>query len=257
MTAAVTRLAGDVARPKPRRLPRKRLLMLLLFLGLAAAPGGVTSISRMLLDVVADPPVRLIVGGMLPGDRVSASVRVSNEGQLSLRYAVTTATSDHGSGLASVLLAEVGVARTGCGDLTAERLGGAPLAQLTIGDPQSGAQPGDRTLAPGHGETLCIWVTLPHAAGDRYQDAAASAAFSIVPESIERSPGGSTTYLPMAGYLASMLASPVGLVGLLAFLGTLLVAVWLLEELQWSMKDASQQRRAAARSRGSPHAAAA
>lgn len=249
MTAAVTRLAGDVARLKPRRLPRRRLLMLLLLLGLAAAPGGVTSISRMLLDVVADPPVRLIVGGMLPGDRVSASVRVSNEGQLPLRYAVTTATSDHGSGLASALLAEVGVARTGCGDLTAERLGGAPLAQLTIGDPQSGAQPGDRTLAPGHGETLCIWVTLPHAAGDRYQDAAASAAFSVVEESIEPS--------PMAGYLVALLDTPVGLVGLLAFLGTLLVAVWLLEELQWSMKDASQQRRAAARSRGSPHAAAA
>lgn len=229
MTAALPPLTGDVAQPEPRRRRRLLLLLLLLLLlGLPAASSVMMTSNSVRLDVVVDPPMRLIAGGMLPGDRVSGSVRISNEGQLPLRYAVTTATSDDGSGLASVLLAEVGVAQTGCGDLTPERLGGAPLAQLTIGDPQSGAQPGDRTLAPGHSETLCIWVTLPHAAGDRYQDAAASAAFSIVPESIERSPGGSTTYLPMAGYLASMLASPVGLVGLLAFLGTALVAVWLL-----------------------------
>lgn len=249
MTAAATPLAGDVAWPKPRRLPRKRLLMLVLLLGLAAAPGvATTSMSRMQVDVVADPPALVMPGGMLPGDRVSASVRISNEGQVPIRYAVTTTTDDEGSGLANALIAEVGVATAGCGDLSAVALGRSQLAQLAIGDPQRGAQAGDRTLATSESETICIRVTLPRAAGNRYQDATASAEFSIVAESIEPS--------PMAGSLVAMLATAVGLVGLLAFLGTVLVAVWLLEELPWSMEGASEQRRAAARHQGSPHAAA-
>ena len=86
-------------------------------------------------------------------------------------------------------------------------------------------------------------------------DANASTSPDLAPLSAVR--GRVTTVLPLAGYLATLLATPSGLVSLLAFLGALLVATWLLEELGWWVEDATGQRRPAAVPVGSPRRAAA
>jgi len=86
-------------------------------------------------------------------------------------------------------------------------------------------------------------------------DANASSSPVLAPVSAVR--GRVTAHLPLAGYLATLLATPSGLVSLLALLGALLVGTWLLEEIEWWMEDAVERRRAAIGAERGRHRAAA
>ena len=63
----------------------------------------------------------------------------------------------------------------------------APLGDVApginlIGNPNTGAQTGDRTLAVGAGETLCFSVGLPANSSATYQGAATTATFEFAAE---------------------------------------------------------------------------
>jgi hypothetical protein len=51
-----------------------------------------------------------------------------------------------------------------------------------VGSPVSGADTGDRVLAAGASETLCLKVMLPFATDNTYQGATTTATFNFVAE---------------------------------------------------------------------------
>ena len=57
-----------------------------------------------------------------------------------------------------------------------------------FGDPQIGANPGDRGLGGGTSETLCFRVTLPVDTDVLYQSASTTARFTFSAEQIANNP---------------------------------------------------------------------
>jgi hypothetical protein len=190
-------------RPVRRRRPRRRRLLLLLLVTLSAVPSVTTSMISLRLfteratipndawvpagiDVQAEPAMVIEVQGMVPGDRHGGSLTVTNLGSDTLRYALVSAATDpDGRGLRAALQAEVRVASSGDGGC--DRFDGTAvyrglLSAAGFGDPAAGQQDGDRLLGPGERDLLCVRVTLPKAAGNRYQHAATSATFTVVAE---------------------------------------------------------------------------
>jgi hypothetical protein len=118
----------------------------------------------------------LTVTRMLPGDRVTRSVPVVNAGTLPLRYAVTSTTTE--ARLAAQLDMVVKTGVTNCTDAGFGADGtavygpghfGTPAGQPIVGDVATGAQPGDRDVAPGVTEVLCVQVSLPANSDNSYQ----------------------------------------------------------------------------------------
>ena len=99
--------------------------------------------------------------GMAPGDTVTGTVTVINNGTLELRYAMTT-TPDDGS----ILDEQLTVVIT---DPTPTQLYSGALSSAVIGNPAQGAQAGDRVLTAGASEVLTFTVTLPANSDNTYQ----------------------------------------------------------------------------------------
>lgn len=136
--------------------------------------------------------------GMVPGDKVTAPITVSNDGTVQFRYAVTsTATDADSKGLAAQLDMTVKTGVTTCSnagfgtDGTAV-YGPADLGSVAgidvIGDPAQGAQAGDRSLAASSSEVLCIQVQLPAATGNEFQDATTTATLTFNAEQVANNP---------------------------------------------------------------------
>lgn len=148
---------------------------LAVFTGQASSAGSFTSGN---VDIAASPssPTSLNVTDMAPGDVATAPITVTNSGSLDLRYALSSAAT---GALAPAL---TGTVKTGVTDCSTTGFGSsgtvvAPataLGSLAVGDPAAGAQAGDRTLAPGASEVLCVQVALPVATGDTYESTSAS-----------------------------------------------------------------------------------
>ena len=66
--------------------------------------------------------------------------------------------------------------------------GPGPLSGAAFGDPAQGAQAGDRVLAPGASEQLCIKVELPLSSGNETQNAATVASFVFDAEETANNP---------------------------------------------------------------------
>ncbi len=120
------------------------------------------------VDIAATPATAVVtMPAMAPGDQVTAPLTVDNLGTLDLRYAVTSATTEDTLAGELVLTLKSGV--TTCdntnwtADGTIEYTGilGTIATSAIIGDNTQGADAGDRTLAPGGSEVLCVNVTLP------------------------------------------------------------------------------------------------
>lgn len=189
-----------VPAPREERRRRRRRWLLLLLLLFSAVPSVLTSyISVSMLadrslapndafaavevDVVADPPVLVIAGGMLPGDAVTGSLSIENRGTQPIRYSVTSASTHHGEApLAEALVAEVRTEGTGCPGFDGTVLYRGALDTAVIGNPAHGADLGDRRLDAGSGEVLCVAITLPRPAGDRFQASSATTAFTVSAE---------------------------------------------------------------------------
>jgi len=168
-----------------------------IFTSTASVPGNAFTTGTV--DISTSPASALITySGMVPGDKVTQELTVSNEGSLQLRYAVTSlATNTDSKGLRSQLDLTIKSGVTTCtnagfdtdGTLlydTAD-LGGDPAINV-IGDPTQGADTGDRTLAASASEALCFQVELPSSTGDAYQDAATTATFSFEAEQTVNNP---------------------------------------------------------------------
>jgi hypothetical protein len=111
---------------------------------------------------------------LVPGESTYAGIRVLNAGTVRLRYAVTARSS---SALAARLMTSVAVLPPGTTTCTADTFttgtaaseldqpfGSSPALEL-IGSPAPGGQAGDRLLAPGESERLCMRVLFPTGTG--------------------------------------------------------------------------------------------
>lgn len=127
--------------------------------------------------------------GMAPGDRVTAPIRVRNDGTLPYRYSVTsTATNADSKALAGQLDLTIKVGVTSCSDRGfaidgTVLYGPAKLGSVAgvdvIGDPTQGFQMGDRTLDATDGEALCLQVVLPPRTRNAFQGASTTATFTF------------------------------------------------------------------------------
>jgi hypothetical protein len=119
---------------------------------------------------------------MAPGDVSFVPLTISSTGALDLRYAMTGVTVDGPNAptnnplsailqynVYSVPLANCNAAGVGGGTLlsTANALIGTAETPL-FGDKATGAQAGDRPLAAGASEPLCVSITFPSSADNSY-----------------------------------------------------------------------------------------
>jgi spore coat-associated protein N len=140
------------------------------------------------LTIGTSPASTLITfTAMAPGDQVTAPLTVQNTGSLDLRYAVSSsATNADGKGLKDQLVLTIKSGVTTCSD-AAWGADGSVLytgdldgtTGLLIGNPATGADPGDRNLVAGASEVLCFNVTLPLSTGTAFQAATSTATFTF------------------------------------------------------------------------------
>ena len=125
---------------------------------------------------------------MAPGDTVTASVTVKNNGTNALRYALSSsATNADSKGLKDVLsliikTVDVTTPVTPCDNFDGTQLYTGDLdstAGKLFGDNTQGAQVGDRSLAVGASEILCFRVSLALSAPNSIQNAATTATFTF------------------------------------------------------------------------------
>lgn len=145
------------------------------------------------VDIVAAHSTTQPLGApnMAPGDVAFGVVPVSNGGSLELRYAVqVTGSNDQPADLAGELLLDVYAGVTSCdaaGVASATPIGSLPGGALTtpitiVGNPAIGQHPGDRVLAAGASEELCVSVGLPLGTDDVFQDSGAQLALTFLAE---------------------------------------------------------------------------
>ena len=185
---------------------------LLATVAVLALAGGVLTISSLALftdsenvtgntfavgsvDLVATPATAVVTAAaMAPGDQQTAPLDVANGGTLELRYAVTSVTTE--DTLASELTLTIKSGVTTCDDanwaadgtvLYTGILGSTGTATI-LGDVTQGAQAGDRVLAAGANEVLCVNVTLPLAATNAAQGQSTTATFNFVAEQTANNP---------------------------------------------------------------------
>lgn len=173
---------GDAPGRTGSGAPRRRLLVGLLLL--AVLVGALLVSAALFTDAtrneglqleagtvdVATAPVTLELDAtaLVPGDVVATPLEVRNGGSLELRYSITSTVDD--TTLGDLLEFEIRTGVTTCdavgadadGELLAGpvRLGGL-TADPVLGDPAPGQHAGDRQLAPGEAEVLCLRVALP------------------------------------------------------------------------------------------------
>ena len=154
---------------------------------------GANVFSTGTVDISASQPNAVIgLSKMVPGDKVTSALSISNQGSLQLRYAVTSVTiedalaaqldmtiwdeaeeADSGTVCESTPPANV---LYGPGDL------GSTSGVGVIGDPAQGEQVGDRILSGGASEVLCIQASLPSVTGNAFQALSTSADFAFAAE---------------------------------------------------------------------------
>lgn len=136
---------------------------------------GTNRLGAATLDIeLGSSEATLTATNIAPGDTVSGRLDLTNAGTLPLIYAVS-ATTDGGA-LGAWLRFDVwpaddcDVAPAVDSILVAGLMLDAPRVAV-LGDPSTGRQAGDRSLAPGAAETICLRATLPPAAGNDAQGA--------------------------------------------------------------------------------------
>jgi camelysin-like metallo-endopeptidase len=140
------------------------------------------------IDVNTSPAVLTAISNMLPGDTATQALTVSNAGTGDLRYAMSVAaTNPLGTALQLTVKTQDGgggcAAFTGTSVLAATTLNGAGF-----GSSVQGAQAGDRNIAAGATEVLCLRVSLPLATGNSLQAASSAATFTFDAEQTANNP---------------------------------------------------------------------
>jgi predicted ribosomally synthesized peptide with SipW-like signal peptide len=141
------------------------------------------------IDIESNPAVVTAVSAMMPGDSATDSLTISNAGTADLRYAMTTTATN---ALGDELDVEVREEDTNgaCDDFDGAVLvaSGTTLDGAAFGDPTSGGDAGDRTLAAGSSEVLCFRVSLPLATDNTFQGATSTATFTFDAEQTANNP---------------------------------------------------------------------
>jgi predicted ribosomally synthesized peptide with SipW-like signal peptide len=152
----------------------------------------------IILDATKIDALNLALGdNWVPGDSVTGSVDVENDGTNPLRYSLNTTTTSvagvNGGVLNTALLVEVKTVDattpvTKCNEFdgtalqVSEALGSSNVMFGTV-SPTVGT--GDRTVLAAATDVLCIRVSLPLATGDTFQGATAVATFTFNAEQTE------------------------------------------------------------------------
>lgn len=192
-----------IERQVDRRRKRRRGIVALLA-ALSALTIGAGSVSLALftdsdsstwsfttgtIDIESNPAVMTAITGMMPGDIAKDSLTVSNAGNATLRYAMSTVATN---ALGSQLTVEVRSqdAGGGCAAFTGAVIvaGGTTLNGAGFGSAVQGPQAGDRTLAGGASEVLCFQVTLPFNTPNAFQGATSTATFTFAAEQTANNP---------------------------------------------------------------------
>lgn len=197
--------SAEEARP-PRNGSRRRgfigaASVLLALVGLSAAQpsmaafigehGSQGGASRLLVQGQSIKALPVTLTGMMPGDSLTQSVVLHNEGAAQLLYAVSSATTDpDDKSLRDVLTVTIKTIDATTPADPCDDFDGTTLlpslvlgaSEARLGDPRTGADAGDRTLAGGASETLCYRISLPLSAGNEYQGATANTTLSFQAE---------------------------------------------------------------------------
>jgi predicted ribosomally synthesized peptide with SipW-like signal peptide len=194
-------------------IKRKRTLVLLGAVAMVTIAGGAFSLAvftdtetvdetftsgTIILDAAKIDALDLALGDTwVPGDSVTGSVDVENDGTNPLRYSLDTATTDgsspNGPALFTALEVEVRTIDattplTKCDDFDGTVLQAAEVlgaSNVMFGDPSPTGGTGDRTVAAGATDVLCIRVSLPIATDDTYQGATSVTTFTFNAEQTE------------------------------------------------------------------------
>ena len=140
----------------------------------------------------------ITMANMAPGDSVTAALTVSNTGTLAMRYAVlSTSDATDSNFLAAQLQLTIKSGVTTCTTAGFAATGivaygpgvlGSTTGTKVVGDAATGAQTGDRPLAAGASEPLCMQVTLPLATGNTYQNKTTTATLRFDAEQTANNP---------------------------------------------------------------------
>jgi hypothetical protein len=150
-------------------------------------------------DISTTPNTALVTfSNMQPGDSVVGDITVTNNGSLEARHAVTSTTTEN-TLAAQLHLTIWDEAEEGDGDRACNTTppvtvlyGPAKLGSTTginvIGNPAQGFQVGDRTLAPGASDVLCLLVSLPLSTGNSFQGLTTAPTFDFAAEQTKNNP---------------------------------------------------------------------
>jgi spore coat-associated protein N len=185
-----------------RRKRQRILLTLAAVAALAGIAGGAISMAvftdtetvdatfssgTIILDAAKIDALTLNSAAMMPGDSVTGSVDVENDGTAQLRYSLNTTTTDGsspaGPALFTALTIEVKTLGTDCATFDgtllnspAEVLG---ASNVMFGNPLPAVGAGDRIVNAGATDVLCIRVSLPLATDDTFQGATSVTTFTF------------------------------------------------------------------------------
>lgn len=188
-----------------RKLAATAILLTLLFgligYGVSAvftstASVGSNTFSTGSVSLTTAPTTALVTfTNMAPGDQVTAPITVTSAGNLDLRYAITSTTSENVLATQLALTIKSGVttcSNAGFGASGTVLYGPGALGNTTainvVGNPAQGAQAGDRTLVAGTNESLCFNVSLPLTSGNTFQGLTTTATFAFVGEQTKNNP---------------------------------------------------------------------
>ena len=149
-------------------VPVVALLAVVAFFASVASASG-PHFTTGTLDLIVTPDRPLTFSNAAPGDRVTSAFTVHNAGTLDLRYSLTSTTMEGSPELELTIWeeAEEGDAGTSCNSLAPDAVlyGPAPASSVggmsVLGSPERGAQDGDRALAAGASEVLCVRMGIP------------------------------------------------------------------------------------------------
>lgn len=155
---------------------------------------GANSFATGSVDISTNPTTQIVYASsdMAPGDSEAGQVTVSNDGSLEYRYAITSTTTEDtlAAQLDMTVWAEASETTVdGTCDVTpptAKLYTAADLGVTTglnvIGDPTTGSQAGDRTLAAAGSEVLCFLVALPSSTDNTFESLTTTATFAFAAE---------------------------------------------------------------------------
>lgn len=118
---------------------------------------------------------------MLPGDKVTAPLTISNSGSGALRYAMSSSATNAvlGAGLSGKIKTGVLACTNDGFGLTGTEVTSGAANTLGFGSSSQGAQTGDRSLAAAANETLCFQVELPISAENTLQGLSSTLTFTF------------------------------------------------------------------------------